>query len=57
MFAEGVKDGGERQLATMSGAKSPANNLPSLEVEHDRDVVLLTLEAEVGEILHPSTGT
>ena len=36
VFTQGIKDGSERQLAAMPGAKPPADNLPSFEVEHDR---------------------
>ena len=56
VFAEGVEDSGERELAAVPCAKPPADNLAGFEVEHDCEVVLFALEAEVGEVLHPGTG-
>jgi hypothetical protein len=55
MFAECIQDCGERQLATVSSAQPPTNDLPGLEIEHDRQVVLLTHEAQMREVLYPST--
>lgn len=45
-----------RQLASVPRAEPPANDLPSFEVEHDCEVVLLATKAEVGEILYPGAG-
>lgn len=40
----------------MSGAQSPANDLSGLEVQNNRQVVLLTSEPQMREVLHPTTG-
>jgi len=37
-------------------AEPPTDGLPSFEVEHDCEVVLLAPEAEAGEVLHPGAG-
>lgn len=56
MFAESIEHGGERQLAGVPSAEPPADDLPSFEVEHDCEVVLLAPEAEMTEILYPGAG-
>ena len=40
----------------MPRTEPPTDDLPSFEVEHDREVVLLATKAEVSEILYPSAG-
>ena len=40
----------------MPCAKPPADDLPSFEVEDNREVVLLATKAEVSEILYPGAG-
>ncbi|GEM_PF-2357408 len=36
IFTQGVEDSSERQLATVSGAEPPADDLSRFEIEHDR---------------------
>ncbi len=56
VFAEAIEQGGERQLAAVSQPKPPAKHLSGFQVEHHRQVVPLTLEPQVGKILHPGSG-
>lgn len=56
MFAQGVKHGGERELASVPRAEPPADDLTGFEVEDNREVVLLAAKAEMGEVLHPGAG-
>lgn len=46
-----------RQFTGVAEAEPPANNLSGLQVEHNRQVMLFSTEAEVRKILHPSTGS
>ena len=55
MFAQGVQHSSELTLAAVPSAKAPANNLPGLQIEHNRQAVLFAHEPEMGEVLHPST--
>ena len=54
VFTEGVEDGCERQLATVSGTQPPTHNLPGFEVKHDCQVMLLAPEAQMREVLYPT---
>jgi hypothetical protein len=56
MFAQGVEHSCERQLATVPGTQSPANDLSSFEIQHYCQVVFFSHETQMGKILHPSTG-
>jgi hypothetical protein len=56
MLAESIQHSGERELATVSGPQSPANNLSGFEIQDNGQVVLFATKAEVGEVLHPTTG-
>lgn len=55
VFTEGVKQGGERQLAGVAQPQPPAHDLPCLEIEDYCKVVPLALEPQVGKILYPGT--
>ena len=53
VFAQSIKHGGERQLAAVPGAEPPADHLSGFEVEHNRQVVLLTAKLKMREVLRP----
>ncbi len=55
MLAERVEDSCQRQLTAVPGTQPPTHNLPSFEVKHDGQVMLLAPEAQMREVLHPTT--
>lgn len=55
MFTERIQHGGVGQLGAVVTAEPPANNLPGFEVKYTRQVVVRSLELEVGEVLCPRT--
>ncbi len=57
VLAERIQYGFVSQLATMSGAEPPADNLARSQVKHPGQVVPGMLELEVGETLHPSAAS
>ena len=42
------------QLTGMPGTEPPADDLAGFEVEHDRQVIPMSLKPQVGEVLYPS---
>lgn len=54
MFAERIQHRCERQLASVSGAQAPTNNLSGFEIEYYGQVVSLATKLEMSVALHPS---
>lgn len=54
--AQGIQEGRVRQIARMSQSKLPAKYASGFEVEHDRKVMPLAVNPQMGEVLHPRRG-